>query len=101
MEARQLSVRGFEVKFQFPNLSRLAFAEQCGLGEGFKDTWEKLKKDKDDAEYKRIASVWPEYVKRVVVDSPDWMQDIEQLTGGEVMAIVVGFTVTGMEIRES
>lgn len=101
MEAGQLVIRGFAVKFQFPNLSRLAFAEQCGLGEAFKDTWERLKKDQKGDEYKRIAAAWPEYIKRVVIDAPEWLQNIEELTGGEVMAIVVGFTVTGMEIRES
>ena len=94
-----LTIKGFKVRFQLATLGLLSMAEQHGLGEDFAKTWDKLKKDK--AEYAKVEAAWPEYVKAVVIDAPDWLCDLKQLTGMEAMLIVQGFTLAGMEIRES
>jgi hypothetical protein len=94
-----LVVKGHTVVFQFPNLERYATAEEYGLGEDFQDTWAKMKKDK--AERVRVSGIWPDYIKAVVVDPPEFMLDLSQLTAMEALRIVRGFITAGSEVRES
>lgn len=95
----KLIIKGHEVQFQFANLERLAIVEEYGLGEEFQETWAKMKKDK--AERARVHEIWPEYIKAVVVDPPEFMLDLRQLLAMEALKIVRGFTVAASESRES
>jgi hypothetical protein len=94
-----LTIKGHAVVFQFPNLERYAIAEEYGLGEEFQETWTKMKKDK--AERARVSEVWPDYIKAIVVDPPEFMLDLSQLTAMEALKIVRGFIIAGSEVREN
>jgi hypothetical protein len=92
-------IRGFEVKFQAGNLRRYTLAESLGYGESFRESWKKAAANEKDM--KRLIDNWPALVKGVVVDPPEWLLNIDELTTGEVSAIAEGFIISAREVRKA
>ena len=98
-EKDSVVIRGHRIAFKFPNLRLVGTVERMGFGESFKTTW--IEATKDESHMAKLIAAWPAYIAATVENPPAWMTDAEQLTAGEVAALVMGFTNSAMEIRKS
>lgn len=92
-----VTIRGTEIKYQFPNIRRYAQAEQFGFGESFRQNW--IKAAANEKDMAKLVANWPPFIKAVVDTPAEFLLNIEELTTGEVSAIVTGFIVYAWEMR--